>query len=148
MEDLRIMLRQIEPELPSINVPITAVPTAPETAGFRRYTSCSSFSHCCSSCHPLADGHPHHHFHHDTNRHSHTPSNTHHFSTDVTYATPQTRPILTPATPNTQHRNLSPEKPKMPRTLNPPINPTVHRLSISRILLQILHQIQIVTLII
>ena len=31
--------------------------------------------------------------------------------TDVTHTTPQTGPSLAPATPTTQHRNLSPEKP-------------------------------------
>ena len=68
-------------------------------------------------------------------------------STDITHTTPQTRAGFTPATPTTQQMNLSPEKPNNSQDPQLPINPTVYRLAPSRILIQILHQIQTVTLI-
>ena len=80
-------------------------------SSFRRYTSCSSSSHCSSLHHPLADGCP-------ITTHAMTPAvivaphpTVTTSPTEVTHATPQTRASLAPATPTTQHRNLSPEKP-------------------------------------
>ena len=69
-------------------------------------------------------------------------------SRDVTHATiPQTRASLTPLTPTTLHRKHSQEKPSHTQDLQPPINPTFPRLSSSGIPLQILPQIQTVSLI-
>ena len=67
--------------------------------------------------------------------------------TDITHATPQTGAGLTTATPTAQHKNLIPEKSNKTQDPQPLINPTVQRLSPSRIPLQFLHQIQTVTLI-
>ena len=66
--------------------------------------------------------------------------------TDITHATPQAGSHLSPTTPTTQHRNLSPEKP------NSAQDPHPHKAHPSRTVtikdsLQILHQIQTVTLI-
>ena len=67
---------------------------------------------------------------------------------DTTHTTPQTRASLTPATPTAQYKDLSPEMSSNAPDPQHPINPTAPRLSPSRIPLQILHQIMIVTLII
>ena len=64
------------------------------------------------------------------------------------HATPQTGADLVPAAPTMQHKNLSPGKSSNPQDPQPPINPTVSKLSPSRIPLQTLHQILTVTLII
>ena len=66
---------------------------------------------------------------------------------DVSHTTPQTRAGVIPATPTTLYRKHSQEKPSYTQDLQPPINPTIPRLSPSRIPLLILHQIQTVTLI-
>ena len=63
----------------------------------------------------------------------------------VTHATPQTGASLTPATPTMLHREHSQEQPSYIQDLQPPLDPNVTRQSPSRIPLQILHQIQIVT---
>ena len=68
-------------------------------------------------------------------------------STDITTATPWIGASLSPATPTAQHRNPSPEKPNSALDPQPLTNLTVQRLSAFRIPLQILHQIQTVTLI-
>ena len=65
----------------------------------------------------------------------------------ATHTTPQTRASLTPATPTTLHRKYSQQKPSYIQYLQPPINPNVSTLSLSRIPLQITHQIHTVTLI-
>ena len=66
----------------------------------------------------------------------------------TTHATPWTGASLAPATPIAQHRNLSPEKSSNVPDPQHLINSTSPRPSPSRIPLQILHQIQTVTLII
>ena len=68
--------------------------------------------------------------------------------TDLTHATiPQTRTSPAPTTPTALHRKYGTEKPSHPQDIQPPINPTIPRLSQSRIPLQIFPQIQTVTLI-
>ena len=66
---------------------------------------------------------------------------------DITHATPQTRASLTPATPTAMYRKHSQGKPSNVQDLQLPINPTIPRLSPSRIPHQILPQIQTVTVI-
>ena len=66
--------------------------------------------------------------------------------TDVTCpAIPLTGAALAPATPTTLQRKHSQEKPSHFLDLQPPINPTIPRMSPSRIPLEILPQIQTVT---
>ena len=67
---------------------------------------------------------------------------------DITHTTtPWTRAVLTPATPTTLHGNHNQEKLSYIQDLQPPINPIIPRLSLARIPLQILPQIQTATLI-
>ena len=67
---------------------------------------------------------------------------------DVTHATiSQTRAALPPATPTTVHRKHSQEKPSYTQDIQPPTNPTIPKLSLSRIPLMNLPQIQTVTFI-
>ena len=98
------------------------------SSSFRRNTWCSSSSHHSSTCSPLADTCHCHHLHCDTNRHSHTHSAPTTSPTDITHATSQTGAGLTPATPTTQYKNLSPEKPSNAQDHQPPINPTIQGL--------------------
>ena len=63
--------------------------------------------------------------------------------TYISHTTPQTRASLAPATPTTQHGNISPEKPNNTKDPKLLLNPPIQRLSPSRIPLQI----QTVTLI-
>ena len=91
--------------------------------GFRRHTSCSSYSHSSSSCHPLADGFP-------ITTHTVTPTGivAPHSAlatspTDISHATPQTRPSLTPADLTTLHRKHSQEKQSYIQDLQPPNKP-------------------------
>ena len=81
------------------------------SSSFRRHTSCSSSSHCSSSCCPLADGCPiTPHAMISTGIVAPNPSLTI-SPADITHTTPQAEAGLGQATPTTQHRNLSPEKP-------------------------------------
>ena len=112
---------------------------------FRRHTSHSSSSHHSSSLHPLANGWPHHNLHHDTDRNSHTSSHTHHrchsfHSTDQIWSHSSNFHCTAEEPQPIKHKQC-------PRPSTPPRNLTTPKLSPSRILLQILHQIQTVTLI-
>ena len=66
---------------------------------------------------------------------------------DITHTTSQTRASLVSSTPTALHRNHSQEKLSNAQDLQPPQNPTIQRLSPSRIPLHILPQIQTVTLV-
>ena len=106
-------------------------------------------SHHSSLCCPSANGCPCHPSCCDNNRYSFTPFHTCHLScrNHSCHFTDWGLSCSSPATPTAQHRNLSQEKPKSTQDPQSPINPTNQRLSSSRIPLQILHQIQTVTLI-
>ena len=92
-----------------------------KSSSFRRHTWHSSSSHCSSSYHLLANGHP-------VTTCAITPTGivASHPTlatspTDITHVTPQTgASSLTPATPKTQHRILIPEKPKNTQNPQPP----------------------------
>ena len=112
------------------------------SSSFRRHTSHSSSSCHSSLCHILANGCPHHQLCHDTDRHSCTPM-------PHLLLLPQTSlmPLHRPDAVSFQQlplycTGISAKKSQVtPKTFNP-IKPMVSRLSLSRILLQILHQIQ------